>query len=135
MNNAQRAQWSLTLIRIMLGIVFIGHGGQKVLGLFNGSGLTGFVIWVGKMGVPPYLAYVAAFSEFIGGILLLFGIYAELGALMIIGVMVGALYLVHLPHGFFIQNNGYEYVLSLIASGLAILIGGPGALALFPMKR
>ena len=135
MNNAQRAQWSLTLIRIMLGIVFIAHGGQKVLGIFGGPGLQGFVSWAGTRGIPTYLAYAAAFTEFIGGILLLLGVYAELGALMIICVMIGAIYFVHLPHGFFIQNSGHEYVVSLIVSGLAILVGGPGACALLRLKR
>ncbi len=135
MNNANRAQLSLTLIRIMLGIVFVAHGGQKVLGLFGGSGLQGFVSWAGTLGIPTYLAYAAAFAEFIGGILLLLGIYAELGALLALGVMVGAVYFVHLPHGFFIQNGGYEYVLSLIVSSLAILIGGSGRCTLVRLRR
>ena len=135
MNNAKQAQLGLTLVRIMLGIVFIAHGGQKVLGLFGGPGLEGFVSWVGTFGVPAYLGYIAAFAELIGGILLLFGIYAELGALMVIGVMAGAIYFVHLPHVFFIQNGGYEYVLSLIVSSVAIIIGGAGTLALYPLKR
>ncbi len=135
MNNAKRAQLGLTLVRIMLGIVFVAHGSQKVLGLLGGPGLQGFVSWASGLGVPTYLGYAAAFAEFIGGILLLLGIYAELGALMVIGVMIGAIYFVHLPHGFFIQNGGYEYVLSLIVSSVAILIGGAGTLALFPLRR
>lgn len=135
MNNSDRAQWGLFLVRIMLGIVFIGHGAQKVFGAFGGSGLESFISWVATLGVPAYLGYLAAFAELIGGTMLLLGIYAELGALMVIAVMVGALYLVHLPHGFFIQNNGYEYVLGLIVNSLAIVIGGPGAIALVPIKR
>ena len=135
MNNAKQAQLALAIVRIMLGIVFVAHGGQKVLGLFGGSGLEGFISWTGSLGIPVYLGYAAAFAEFIGGLLLLLGIYAELGALLVIGVMIGAIYFVHLPHGFFIQNGGYEYVLSLIVSSVAILIGGAGTLALRPMRR
>lgn len=135
MNNAKTAQYGLTLIRVMLGIVFIAHGAQKVFGSFGGSGLPKFISWVGTMGVPPFLGYAAAFAELIGGSMLLLGIYAELGALLVAAVMIGALYLVHLPHGFFIQHNGYEYVLTLIVNSLAIIIAGPGCFALLPMKR
>ena len=84
MNGSSRAQWALTITRIMLGIIFVAHGAQKVLGVLGGPGLAGFVAWTTKLGVPFYLGYLAAFAEFLGGILLLLGIYAELGALMCI---------------------------------------------------
>ncbi len=113
MNNASCAQWALTITRVMLGIVFIAHGSQKVLGAFGGPGLTGFVAWTSKLGIPFYLGYLAAFGEFVGGILLLLGVYTELGALMVMPVMLGAVLLVHWANGFFIQNNGFEYPLSL----------------------
>lgn len=132
-NNPARAEWALTILRIMLGCIFIAHGGQKVLGLFGGPGLEGFVQWATSQGIPTVLAYLGAFAEFIGGLLLLSGIAAELGALLTIPVMLGAIIYVHWPHGFFIQNGGFEYVLSLIISALVIIIGGPGKLALWPL--
>ncbi len=135
MNNSYRAQWALTIARIMLGVVFIAHGSQKVLGLFGGPGLQGFVSWIGGYGVPWYLAYLAAFGEFVGGILLLLGAYAELGALMVMPVMLGAIVLVHRNSGFFIQSGGYEYVLTLFVFLVAIVIGGPGYLALLRHRR
>jgi putative oxidoreductase len=119
----------------MLGIVFMAHGCQKTLGLFGGSGLMPFVSWTSKLGVPAYLGYAAPFAELIGGILLFLGVYAELGALMVASFMISALYLVHLPHGFFIQNNGFEYVLTLLVNALVIIISGPGYFALSPFKR
>jgi putative oxidoreductase len=115
----------------MLGIIFIAHGGQKVLGLFGGPGLEGFAQWSATMGIPGWLAHLGAFAEFIGGILLFAGIASELGALMVIGVMLGAVWFVHWNHGFFIQNGGFEYPLSLIVFATAIVIGGPGKLYLW----
>lgn len=128
-----RSAWGLFIGRVMLGIIFIAHGGQKVLGLFGGPGLEKFAQWATTMyiPIPAFLAYLAAFAEFFGGILLLLGIAAELGALMVLPVMVGAVFFVHWPHGFFAQNQGFEYPLSLIFFLLAIIIGGPGNYALW----
>ena len=123
---SNRCEQALFIVRVMLGAIFIAHGAQKVLGMFGGPGLDGFVQWSASIGIPGWLAYLAAFAEFIGGILLFFGIAAELGALMVIGVMLGAVWFVHWNNGFFIQNNGFEYPLSLIFFALAILVGGPG---------
>ena len=121
----------LLLVRLTLGSIFFFHGAQKVLGLFGGSGLEGFVQWAATLHIPTWLAYLGAFSEFIGGILLFLGIFSELGALAVIGVMLGAIYYVHLDKGYFIQNGGFEYPLNLILFSLAIIIGGPGAFALW----
>ncbi len=135
MTSNERAQWALFIIRVALGIIFIAHGGQKVLGLFGGTGLEGFVTWIAKYGVPEWLAYLAAFSELTGGILLLLGVAAEVGALLVIPVMIGAVTLIHWKHGFFSQNKGFEYPLSLIISALAIIVGGPGKYALWDFCR
>ena len=121
----------LLLVRLTLGSIFFLHGAQKVLGLFGGPGLDGFVQWAATVNIPEWLAYLGAFSEFIGGILLFLGIFVELGALAVIGVMLGAIYFVHLGHGYFIQNAGFEYPLNLILFAVAILIGGPGTFALW----
>ena len=106
-----------------------------MLAAFGGSGLVGFVAWTSKLGILFYLGYLAAFGEFIGGILLLLGVYAELGTLMVIPVMLGAVLLVHWVTGFFIQNNGFEYPFSLFVFLIAITIGGPGHLALIRTRR
>ena len=135
MCNDTSAQLALTVLRIMLGAIFIAHGAQKVLGLFGGPGLTGFVSWAISIGIPTPLAYAAAFAEFIGGLLIFFGCATELGVLMTSAVMIGAIKFVHAGHGFFIQNNGYEYVLSLILIGLVLIIGGPGHFSLCNIRK
>lgn len=130
-NRIQRMNVALLLVRVALGSIFFLHGAQKVFGLFGGPGLKGFVDWIGTFGVPPFLAYAAAFAELFGGILLFTGVAAEVGALMTIAVMLGAIFTVHWPHGYFAQNGGFEYPLNLIIFALAIVIGGPGAGALW----
>lgn len=122
---------ALLLVRLTLGSIFFLHGAQKVLGIFGGSGLDGFVQWGASLGIPVWLAYLGAFAEFVGGILLFLGVFAELGAVACIGVMIGAIYYVHMGKGYFIQNGGFEYPLNLILLCLAIIIGGPGSLALW----
>ncbi len=109
-----------------MGIVFIAHGGQKLFGWFGGSGVDGFINYLAGMDVPEWMAYAAMLAEFFGGIMVLFGIAAELGALAIIGNMLGAIYLVHGTHGFFIQNSGYEYCLCLMVMAAIVLLAGPG---------
>lgn len=117
-----RCDKALTIIRIMLGAIFIAHGSQKVLGLFGGPGLSGFATWLGTYGIPPALAYLAAFAEFIGGLLLLSGYLTWLGGLMTSAVMVGAIVVIHWPH-FFVQNGGFEYPLMLIITTIAVVLG------------
>jgi putative oxidoreductase len=125
------SEWALTIVRVLLGTIFIAHGSQKVFGWFGGSGLEGFTAWLINTNVPPMIAYLAPFFELIGGTLLVLGFCAELGALLIIPVMIAAIYLVHWQNGFFSQHGGYEYALCLLVLAIAILIGGPGKLALW----
>lgn len=122
---------ALAVVRMTLGSIFILHGAQKVFGVLGGPGLEGFVQWGATIGLSPALAYAAAFAELIGGIMLFFGIAAELGALLTIPVMIGAVALVHWPHGYFMQVGGFEYPFNLILLALAVIIGGPGKCTLY----
>lgn len=120
-------QIALFIVRVTLGFVFMAHGSQKVFGLFGGPGLAGFAQWTNSaLGTPLILGYAAAFFELIAGVLLFFGIASELGALMVIPVMLVAIFFYHWPHGFFAQNGGFEYSLVLLLLAVVILIGGPG---------
>ncbi len=136
MTHERRYQaWALWLLRLSLGIIFIGHGGQKVFGLWGGPGLEGFVQWIGTFGVPPVLGYLAAFAELAGGICMFLGVATEVGALLTIPVMIGAVFLVHWPNGY-LQHDGFEFTLHLILLAAAVIIGGPGCGALWdPFKK
>lgn len=127
--------WALFVLRFVLGSTFIMHGAQKVLGLFDGKGLSGFAEGVSKMGIPAFFGYLAALFEFAGGWLVLLGIATELGALLIVPVMLVAVLKVHFDKGYFLPN-GAEYSLNLLLICIALILGGPGKQALWdPMAR
>jgi len=123
----QKCGIALFLVRLVLGSTFILHGMQLVFGWLGGPGLTGFSKWLGTLGIPAILAYAGAFSELIGGLLVLLGIYTEFGALLIAATMMTAICLVHLKKGYFSQNGGFEYPLNLMILCLALIIGGSGS--------
>lgn len=127
----------LLVLRMILGMVFVMHGSQKVFGWFGGPGLAGTVQFMSQMGVPEYLAIAAALTEFVGGALLIVGLLTRLSSLGLLAVMVVAIGKVHLPHGFF-APQGFEYPLTLAIIALSIFLMGPGRFsldALFPSRR
>lgn len=126
---------ALFFVRLALGSTFTMHGLQLVFGLFGGPGLNGFSSWLGTLGVPWILAYAGAFSELIGGLLVLLGIYTQVGAILIAGTMFTAICLVHLKHGYFAENKGFEYPLNLLLLCIAIILGGPGAYTLWDIFK
>jgi len=114
---------ALALVRIITGIMFLAHGYQKLF-VFGLSGITaGFT----KMGapMPTITAPLVTFLEFFGGIGLIIGLLTRLIALGLVVDMLGAILIVHLANGFFLPT-GYEFVLMLMVSSLALAIGGPG---------
>ena len=130
------APYALTVVRIVLGIIFIMHGSQKVLGWNGGGGLHATVQAMSGMGLPVIVVYAVCFIEFLGAIALIFGVLTRLAALGIMMVMIGAVMTVHLHNGFFINwymkpgvGHGYEYNLALIAMSLSLILGGPGRFA------
>ena len=125
----------LLILRITVGAIFIAHGSQKLFGLFGDPGIEGFINYLASMNVPEWMAYCAIFAEFFGGLSVLLGIAAELGALAIIGNMLGAIYLVHGSHGFFIQNSGYEYALCLLVMAAIVLLAGPGEYSVWDVGK
>jgi len=129
---------ALLVLRLALGIIFVMHGSQKVLGLFGGHGLQATVqMFQTHMGIPPVLGYTAAFTEFFGGIALVLGLLTRLAALGIGFTMAVATVKVHLANGFFLnfsceagKGHGFEYNLALMAIALAIVLSGAGEYSL-----
>jgi putative oxidoreductase len=127
----------LTLLRVCLGLIFLAHGAQKVLGWFGGQGfsatLGGFAH---NFGIPAPLAVLAILAEFLGGIGLLFGLLTRVAAFGITVVMAVAIFMVHAPHGFFMnwsgsqQGEGFEFHLMAIAIGITLMARGAGAWSL-----
>jgi putative oxidoreductase len=82
------------------------------------------------MHAPSIMGYLVGLAQFAGGLAILTGIFFRLGTLSIIVVMLGAIFLVHLPHGFNIANNGIEYALTELLLAFALLLTGPGEYSL-----
>lgn len=119
--------WMTLPIRLTMGIIFIGHGAQKVLGSFNGPGLKAFTAFPAPLPFmrPAWLWMgAAAFSEFLGGILVLLGFLTRVGAFFIAITMLVAIVAVHWPA--FFGAQGIEYALALLAMAVALLISGGG---------
>jgi len=129
--------WSLLIVRLGLGVVFVAHGGQKVFGWFGGPGLKATIqTFQQYLKVPPPGTVAAALVEFLGGVAMLLGLLARPAAVGIIVVMLVAIAKVHGQHGFFInfsntpgKGHGVEFNFVLIVMALAVLIGGAGMLS------
>jgi putative oxidoreductase len=122
----------LLLIRLVIGLLFVGHGAQKLFGWFGGYGLKGTGGWFESIGMKPgvTMALFAGLVELIGGILFALGLLTPLAGIMIAGTMVMAIVKVHAPNGLWATSNGYEYNLTLLAVAIGIALIGPGQYAL-----
>lgn len=118
----------LLILRLVVGLTLAGHGAQKLFGWWGGSGMEGWIQIVTRLRIRPARpwAWVAALSEFGGGLLLALGLLAPLGSLAIAGAMLVAIATVHLPKGFWNAKGGYEFNLTLIAAVAALALTGPG---------
>jgi len=112
--------------RVFLGIVMFPHGAQKLLGWFGGYGFSATMGFFGSIGIPPVFAFLAIVAEFFGALGVIFGFLTRVAAFGIGMVMLVAMTAVHLPNGFFAQQNGIEYTLILFGVALAVMIKGAG---------
>lgn len=126
MSDPATIDFSLLVLRGIVGVVFLAHGYNHVWG---GGKIAGTARWFDSLGMRPGLvhAWVASVTELGVGALLLAGLLIPLAAAGVVGVMVVALVTNHLRNGFFIfrPGEGYEYVLTLIL--VAVALGGLGA--------
>jgi putative oxidoreductase len=122
----------LLILRVLIGLVFIGHGGQKLFGWWSGPGLKGFTGWMAAMGLKPASIWglMGALGEFGGGVLLTLGLLSPFGSLAIIGAMLMAIGLAHWTKGFWSTNGGYEFPLVLMVVSAVLGLIGPGSYSL-----
>ncbi len=125
---------SSLVLRLALGAVMFPHGAQKMLGWFGGHGFAGTMHhFTENMGIPYVLALLVVLAEFFGSLGLIAGLLTRVAALGIACVMAGAIAMVHLKFGFFMnwfgnqQGEGFEYHILAIAMALALMIKGGGA--------
>jgi len=125
--------WTGLVLRLTLGLVMFPHGAQKLLGWYGGFGFDGTMgFFTQQMGMPWLVAFLVIIGESFGSIALLAGFLTRFTAASFGVIMLGAITMVHLPHGFFMnwsgkqQGEGYEYHLLVIGIALALLIAGAG---------
>ena len=118
----------IAVLRVVVGVLFMGHGLQKLAGWFGGGGLEGTGRFFEKLRLGPGRAQAAAagVSETTGGALLTLGLLTPVSAAMLTGVMAVAIAKVHAQNGPWVADNGYEYNLVLISAVFAISATGPG---------
>lgn len=122
------AQIGFLVLRVVVGLTFAMHGWQK----FNEFTIAGTQASFQKMGVPlaEIAAPVVSTLELVGGIALILGLLTRVAAGLLIFDMLGAMFLVHIPNGFFVAKNGLELVLVLAVACLAFVLAGAGRYSL-----
>lgn len=115
---------ALLIARIALGLPFLYHGAQIAFGAFGGPGLAGFVAASGGK-LPLAAAVLVGYGEFLGGLGVLFGVLSRIASAGLMLIMLGAIFVVHLPNGYNSQKGGFEYALTLALLALVIIVVGP----------
>jgi putative oxidoreductase len=117
------SSWGITVIRLVVGIVFLMHGGQKLFVL----GFGAVAAYLARVGIPAPLAaaVVVTLVEFLGGLALLLGLFTRWAAIPLAVNMAVAIITVHLRNGFFLPN-GYEFALTLLGANVALILLGSG---------
>ncbi|WP_051341337.1 DoxX family protein [Pseudonocardia spinosispora] len=127
------ADLGLLVLRVVLGVIFIGHGAQKMFGVFGGPGISGAAAFLATNGFQQssLLAGLTAVTELGGGAMLVLGAFTPLAAAGLLAIMINAIWL-KLPGGFFLapEGRGYEFELVLAGAATAVVLTGAGRLAL-----
>jgi len=118
----------LLILRMVVGLLFVGHGAQKLFGWFGGKGLTGHAALMEKLGVRPayFWAWVSALSEFLGGLGLAAGLLMPLAATALLGSMLVVIVRASWPKGLWNTSGGIEWPLVLATVAFGAGLAWPG---------
>lgn len=111
----------LFLLRITVGFTFLFHGLDKFV-----PGIEETVEYFSSLGLPGFTAYLVAFVEIVGGLLMILGAATRVVAVLFAFIMIGAIFFANLPEGFL---GGYELDLILLVVSIHLLLSGSRFLA------
>ena len=121
------------ILRVILGVVMMAHGLQKVFGWFNGFGWDNTIGYFNSVGLPTFLGATIILLESVGALLLVLGFGGRIFAALLGIVMIGAFFIDHLPNGFFMnwggqasRGEGFEFDILFWAIALVLTINGSG---------
>jgi len=115
-------------IRASIGTIFIVHSLKK----FDPSWET----WlVETAGLPPEMRLPIALAEFIGGILLIAGVFTRITSVIFSIIILGAIFNIRWENGFFISQGGWEWDLVMLAAVLSIIAVGPGRVSISHLAK
>jgi putative oxidoreductase len=119
---------AILVLRLGVGLVFMLHGMQKTFGFSGGPGVAGFSKYLETLNFhPPLLwAHIGAYAEFLGGLLVLLGLFTRPAAIVLFIFIIVALAKVHLNKGFFMSKGGLEYTFILACVCLSLILLGAG---------
>jgi putative oxidoreductase len=124
---SSRMDAALLLIRIAATLAFLYHGCAILFAAFGGPCPVQFAAF---LHAPVAVGYLVGLAQVAGGLAILTGILIRVGSACVIVVMLGAIFLVHLAHGFDINKGGLEYALTQLLIALALLLTGAGRYSL-----
>lgn len=119
--------FELLIMRIACAMPFLYHGSAILFGAFGGPGPKNFAAF---MHQPVAVGYLVGLAQVAGGLAILLGALLRIGTVCAMVVMLGAIYLVHLPHGYDIGHGGMEFALTEFLLSLGLLFAGPGKFSL-----
>jgi putative oxidoreductase len=119
-------------MRLTLGVIMIAAGYHKVFG-----GLHHHAQLVAGLGLPAWLGYVSAFTEFLGGLLILAGLFTRCAAFAVCIDLSVAIWKVHMHNGLMgsPDHPGYNYPLAVAALAFALIFFGGGPIAIDHILR
>lgn len=127
--------YSITFLRILLGVIMFPHGAQKVLGWYGGAGIKGTMNHMRDVGIPPIIAWLTVIGQFFGSIALITGCCTRFAGAGIFIIMTGAMF-VNIPNGWLMnwtgrkKGEGVEYFALLLGINLVIILKGSGPIAI-----
>ncbi|PYT65101.1 MAG: DoxX family protein [Acidobacteria bacterium] len=125
--SSSASNLALLIFRVACSLPVLYHGSAILFGAFGGPGPENFAKYA---HAPVIVGYLVGLAQFAGGLAILLGAMQRIGSVCVIIVMIGAIYLVHLPHGFDIGKGGMEFALTVLLVAVGLLVTGPGSYSL-----